>query len=360
MSTQLRTHATLRDSVVSFRAGDGLICNLIHVEGERPSSLGPVMLVHGAGTRANIFRPPHEKNLVDCLLEAGYDVWLENWRASIELPPTPWTLDEAALYDHPAAVRTVLEITGAETLKVIVHCQGSTSFMMSAVSGLVPQVSVIVSNAVSLHPVLPGLSRFKLNFGIPIFHLFSDHMNPQWGLRAPTPAAKFIKFVVSATHHECNNPICKQASFTYGSGFPSLWSLENLSEYTHDHWIRNEFAQCSTNFFRQIALCARAGHLVPFSKVGAFPDSFVSASPKTDARIALFAGEDNTCFRPESQCRTFEYLNRLRPGYHSLHLIPGYGHLDVFIGKRAASDVFPLMLSELGRENETTHSWSAG
>jgi hypothetical protein len=32
-------------------------------------------------------------------------------------------------------------------------------------------------------------------------------------------------------------------------------------------------------------------------------------------------------------------------------VLPGYGHLDVFIGKDAARDVFPLMLEELDRPN---------
>jgi hypothetical protein len=337
-----------RDSVVAFRSLDGHICNLIHVESDRVSQRGPVLLVHGAGVRANIFRPPTDTTIVDALLDAGYDVWMENWRASIDLPPTPWTLDEAALYDHPEAVRTVLAQTGATTLKAIIHCQGSTSFMMSAVAGLVPQVSVIVSNAVSLHPVIPALSTFKLTFGMPIFRLFSDYMNPRWGVQAPTFPAKMIKFIVSATHHECDNPVCKQVSFTYGAGFPSLWSHENLDDTTHD-WIRNEFAECSVNFFRQIARCARIGHLIPFNKLDRLPESFVSGHPQTDARISLFSGEDNMCFYPESQRRTFDYLDRLRPGYHSLHIIPRYGHLDMFIGKQAARDVFPLMISELER-----------
>ena len=51
-----------------------------------------------------------------------------------------WTLDQAAIHDHPAAVRKVVEETGAEKVKAIIHCQGSTSFMMSALAGLVPEV----------------------------------------------------------------------------------------------------------------------------------------------------------------------------------------------------------------------------
>jgi len=45
--------------------------------------------------------PPVKTTLVDTLVERGYDVWLENWRASIDLPPNRWTLDQSRRYDHP-------------------------------------------------------------------------------------------------------------------------------------------------------------------------------------------------------------------------------------------------------------------
>jgi poly(3-hydroxyalkanoate) synthetase len=180
----------LTEQVVPFVAGDGFPCNLIHVQGKDPPRRGPILLVHGAGVRANIFRPPVETTMVDFLIANGYDVWLENWRASIDFPPNAWTLDQAALYDHPEAVRTVLQQTGEKHLKALVHCQGSTSFMMSAVAGLVPQVTTIVSNAVSLHPVVPAFSEFKLRFTLPILRLLTEELNPQWGLEAPNLTAK--------------------------------------------------------------------------------------------------------------------------------------------------------------------------
>ena len=77
--------------------------------------------------RGNIFRAPVQTTIVDALLDAGYDVWLENWRASIDMAPNQWTLDQAALYDHPAAVKKVVDETGSDQVKAIIHCQGSTS-----------------------------------------------------------------------------------------------------------------------------------------------------------------------------------------------------------------------------------------
>ena len=123
------TTAQHRERTVEFQAGDGFRCNLIQVLGDRPATKGPVMLVHGAGVRANIFRAPVKTTVVDYLLDQGYDVWLENWRASIDLTPNKWTLDQAALYDHPQAVKTIAKETGSNEIKAIIHCQGSTSFI---------------------------------------------------------------------------------------------------------------------------------------------------------------------------------------------------------------------------------------
>jgi alpha-beta hydrolase superfamily lysophospholipase len=79
----------LVERIVPFKAGDGMDLNLIQVKGPKPPDRGPVLLVHGAGVRANLFRAPVETSLVDYLVANGYDVWRENWRASIDFPPKP-------------------------------------------------------------------------------------------------------------------------------------------------------------------------------------------------------------------------------------------------------------------------------
>ena len=334
------------DEVIPLAAGDGLSLNLIHVRSPRPPSHGPVLLVHGAGVRANLFRAPVETNFVDALLAHGYDVWLENWRASIDLPPTEWTLDQAALYDHPAAVRKVCELTATDRIKAVIHCQGSTSFAMSAVSGLLPQVTTIVSNAVSLHPVVPRWSKFKLNFAVPAVRMATRYIDPHWGVNAPTLTAKALTGLVRLSHHECGNTVCKMVSFTYGSGFPALWRHEQLDEATHE-WLKEEFGPVPLSFFRQMARCVNAGRMVRYESLPQLPEDFTAAAPQTDARWSFFAGERSGCFLPPSQEASHAHIAKHRPGKSALFRIPDYSHLDVFIGKNAARDVFPIMLEQL-------------
>jgi pimeloyl-ACP methyl ester carboxylesterase len=340
----------LRERVVAFTARDGFPCNLVNVRGESQPTRGPVLLVHGAGVSAGVFRAPTEANIVDCLVARGYDVWLENWRASIVHPPNRWNLDQAAVHDHPAAVETVLEETGAGEVKAVIHCQGSTSFMMAAVAGLLPQVRTVVSNAVSLHPLVPAFSQLKNRFFEPIDERLMTYMDPSWGFKAPSLLPRLLAAAVWLSHRECDSLTCRMVSFTYGSGRPALWRHEHLNAETHGEWLDRNFGFVPLSFFAQMHRCVELGHMVSVAGLPELPESFVASPPRTDARFAFFAGELNQCFSAESQRLTFEFFDAWQPGRHALHVLPGYSHLDVFMGRSAHRDVFPSMIAELEKE----------
>ena len=147
---------------------------------------------------------------------------------------------------------------------------------------------------------------------------------------------------------ECDNAVCRQVSFTYGAGRPALWSHSNLGPEVHE-WIRGEFGKVPMSFFAQMDACVKAGPLVSVSRRDGLPEDYGVTAPRTDARWVLYAGRNNRCFLPESQERTHRWLEGLEPGRHALHVVPGYGHLDIFLGRNAARDVFPGMLEELAR-----------
>jgi len=328
--------------IIPFKAYDGFECNLWRLYHGGSKHRGPVLLVHGAGVRANIFNPPNKINLLDMLADSGYDVYLENWRASTEFQANKWDLDVVAKNDHPAAIQKVCEVSGADKCKAIIHCQGSTSFMISAVEGLVPQVTTIITNAVSLHPVVPSWSRVKLDVILEMAGLITDYINPRWGDEAPDFRSKLFKALVLSTHFEKDTTVGKFVSFTYGAGFPALWELENLSNETKE-WIRKEFGPVPVHFFRQIRKGVHNGSLVSVDGSKHYAD----LKPATEARFAFFAGKLNKCFKSNSQVNSFEYFNKLKPDYHKLHVFDTYSHLDIFLGKNAHKEIFPVMIEEL-------------
>ena len=152
---------------------------------------------------------------------------------------------------------------------------------------------------------------------------------------------------MASTHWEKDTLVGKFVSFTYGAGFPALWLLENLDQKTMD-WIQHEFAAVPVSFFDQMKKCIHADALVP-AQASAGKKTYIDVPPKTDARIVLFAGEQNLCFLPASQRNTFQYLDHIKPGFHKLHVLDGYSHLDIFLGKNAHKDVFPTMIKELNQ-----------
>lgn len=343
-----RSAPGLRRRIVGYRALDGRHGTLHNLRGAREPTRGPVMLLHGCSVRANMFYgAPTEGTVAGALIDSGYDVWASNWRGSIDLPASAWTLDEVAVNDHPAAVARILDDTGASTLKAVVHCQGSTSFMMAAVAGLLPEVTDVVSNAVSLHVSLTRRSELKLRVMIPLMSRLLSGIDPQWTALAPSAVSHATARWATLVRRGCDSDVCRCANYAYGVGPEILWRHANLSDETHA-WGAREWGFCPMSFFRQMARCAHAGHLRAAESRPELPESLIDGAPRTDARFSFIAGKLNRCFLPTSQVRTHEYFDAVAPGRHTLDLLPDYTHLDVFFGRNAHRDVYPLIVERLG------------
>src|SRR3954447_23756930 len=209
----------LRRRILAVRTEDDHDLTIHNIRGDAQPTAGPVLLQHGTGVRANLFYgAPTPHSIVDVLVADGYDVWLGNWRGSIDLPECDYTLDDVARYDHPALIAAVLRETGAQTLKAIVHCQGSTSFALACAGGLVPEVTDVVSNAVSFHPEVPRVSKLKMQLLLPGMQAFFPGFDPQWTLRPTALRARLVALIARTVRRECREPVCQMANFTYGAG----------------------------------------------------------------------------------------------------------------------------------------------
>jgi hypothetical protein len=344
----------LRRRVLPVRTEDGRALTVHHIRGEAEPTEGPVLLQHGTGVRAELFYgAPIPRSIVDALVEAGFDVWVGNWRGSIDLPECDYTLDQVARYDHPALIATVLRETGCKTLKAIVHCQGSTSFALACAGGLVPEVTDVVSNAVSFHPEVPRLSKLKMQLLLPGMQAFFPGFDPQWTLRPTALRARLVALIARTVRRECREPVCQMANFTYGVGGNVLWDHANIDPPTH-RWIAREFGWVPTSFFRQMSRCTKAGHLVTVDGFEELPDDAVAVPPRNRPRWTFLAGSANRCFLPSGQERSFAWLDGLEPGRHALVEVPGYTHLDLFFGRDAARDVFGHIVDAL-RDGTSAH-----
>ena len=111
-----------------FLAGDGTPLRLTRYQG---GSKGPVILSHCIGVSSLMYATDTiETNLLEYLYAREFDVWLLDFRFSIELPASrnQATMDDVATQDYPAAVSKVRELAGADSVQVVAHGVGSSTF----------------------------------------------------------------------------------------------------------------------------------------------------------------------------------------------------------------------------------------
>jgi cholesterol oxidase len=70
--------------------------------------------------------------------------------------------------------------------------------------------------------------------------------------------------------------------------------------------------------------------------------------------ISFVAGAGNQLFFPETCIRTQRWLSAFNdPALYTRHIFDGYAHMDLFIGRDAARDVYPYLITQLERADPT-------
>ncbi|MEU0112358.1 alpha/beta fold hydrolase [Streptomyces bobili] len=338
---------------IPFRAADGVRLGLTRVdpgENGRPA----VLLLHGHTASADMFLLPETRNLVDSLLDDGYEPWLLDWRGSCRLPYNEtgqrYTYDDVALYDIPAAVSHIRERIGDRPLFVVAHCIGSLTLSLSMTAGLVPGLAGVVSQGVFLTPKLAGRTSLRMSVAGELLKSRIDHIPVDfrkvglWSKYTPL-------FALASRKADCPDPTCQMLhNSAWGSG-ASLFVHENVSEATHDRlaellgpaplWILPHLRRI------ELARSVVRWHETD-GRYGSLPRNALDAAGRIDTPVLLLAGSENGLWL-DSQKLCHEVLARRQPHLDVRYTeIPGYGHLDTFLGRGAALDVFGHILDFLG------------
>jgi choline dehydrogenase-like flavoprotein len=328
-----------------FNTSDGVQLRLIRYQG---GTKGPVMLAPGFGTSTLAFSiDTVDTNLPEFLYAQGYDVWLFDYRASADLPSakTQFSADEIALYDWPAAVEQVRAITGAPTVQVVGHCVGSMSFQMAMLAGLQGVRSAVCSQ-LTTHPKAATLNEVRASLRLASFLtvLGVDTLNPDFDTHANWQDKLYDAVLrLYPTKEPYNNPVDRRILFMYGE----VYKIAQLNEATHDA-VHEIFGPGNLTFFRHISLILREGHIV--DQHG--KDVYLPHLERLAIPIALIHGADNAFFLPEGSAITYKLLcEKNGSDLYVRHLIPDYAHMDCFMGKNAARDIFPTILMELDKFN---------
>ncbi|MBV9948264.1 MAG: alpha/beta hydrolase, partial [Myxococcales bacterium] len=216
---------------------------------------GPVLVAHGVGVWSGMFTlETVRENFTQFLVRNGYDVWLLDWRGSIQLPLTQFTLDQVAENDFPTAVDHILAQTKANSIQAVVHCAGSAAFFMSLAAGrLAGKIRCVSCSQVALHFVVPAATEIKSLVRLPdlLDALGAPYMTPAEDSDHRIFQQAFGAFV-DLVHHECTSTICHRITFLYGH----LYEHATTNQETHDR-LSEQYGKCNITVFRHLAQLAR-------------------------------------------------------------------------------------------------------
>ncbi len=330
-----------RDGRWSRSAPDDPIVGLRRFRG---GSAGPVVLAPGFGMSSDHYLlDAAAPNLTEVLVEAGYDVWLFDYRSSIRLPGVgrPSDLDEIATIDWPAAVDRVREIAKVDGVSVVAHCVGAATALMALLDGM-DGVDAVVCSQMAAHFDVPTFTRMRaaLRPGPKLEALGFTSVFPDRSTGLSARLADLAARPTPLAHGErCDSPVCRWVFFFYGPTHHHA----NLDRHTHRR-VAELFGEGSLRGMDHVGSMFVAGRLVGADG----SDAYLPHVARLNLPILFLAGTRNRLVLPSSSARTLAWLRSHHgPDLHQRRELPGYAHLDGLIGRRADQDVFPHILEFL-------------
>jgi len=325
-----------------FSTDDGVGLRLVRYQG---GDRGPVLLVHGFGTAGRVFSlDTVDVNLVEYLHEAGFDVWVLDYRGSIDVDASDrsFTADDVAKHDLPAAVARVRKVTGAAAVDVVGQGYGAMTLLMSMVEGLQGVRSAVCSQS-GLHVVVPTSSRLKAGLHLPtvLKAMGSDTLSAAGAGQKGWKARFFdsaLRMLPVELEEACTSAVCRRITFMYGH----LYEHDQLNRATHEA-LHELFGVVDLTALEHVTQMVRAGHAVR-----ADGTTYLEKLERLAVPITFLHGGDNARSLVESTKATADALAEANGAELYRHVvIPDYGDTDCLIGKDAYKDVFPLILTHL-------------
>jgi cholesterol oxidase len=324
------------------RLGDDAFLRLTRY---RAGDKGPLMLATGFGMSSHSFLASTiEQNLTEFLAERGYDIWLFDYRAGIDLPSarTEFTIDDIAQVDWPAAVSQVLELTGRENLQAFGHCVGSGSLQMAMLNGL-RGVRAAVCAQFPMHPSTSVFNQVKS--GLHTAGIFSrlgvKGMAPDIRPTLPDELLDItLRTLPMPAEERCGQAVCRWINAIYGCTHRHA----QLNDATH-RALNEMFGFGNIDSLQHLSLMMRKGLAVTHT---GGTDYFDHPERLAATSLLLLQGSQNYIFHPIGSLKTLQWLQEHNPGGdYQREVLQGYAHLDAIVGTRAAADVYPRITNFL-------------
>jgi hypothetical protein len=336
----------LRPAMHDVTTSDGTEVRLTHYA---VGTKGPVVLAPGYGNAARVFAlDTVPKSFTDYLGEHGYDVWLFDYRASPDLPASAsqFTADDIAMRDWPAAIAHVRRETGAESVQAVAHCIGGLTLFM-AIGGGLEGVRSATFSALAGHPIPTPANRLRAHARVPTVLRRAGMPAISTEYRPDSRQDRALERVMRALpiRRMHDSPVGRRIYFIYGDVFDH----SRIDETVMAESVPSFFGNSNMTFFEHMGVMVRKGGRAVDVR-GA--DVYLANTDRYRMPISFLTGEHNRMFLPRGLEATHDLLRSANgPELYTRHVVPGYAHLDLWLGREAPRDVFPIVLDELERNN---------
>jgi len=341
---------------------DGYILNMHRIpwgkHGNTADVKPPVLLQHGLMCSSEdwVINPPGQA-LAFLLSDAGYDVWMGNYRGNYyshdhtTLDPDEeeywhFSWDEMGKYDLPACYDHILETTGQDQLFHIGHSMGTTGFWVAMNER--PEYNEKIKGAFMLAPVAS-----TDNMKSPI-HLISPYADDiQWllefiGTGEFLPTTKFLNWVggiVCDDETKWIPEICENVLFLIAGYDEAKFNMSMLSTIVGSPG-RGSSVRSVVHYAQQVNSANFCKF--DFGKEGNMEHYGQETAPEYDlkkvtAPVALFWGEGDWLADPADVMEIVSGLPNIMPGGVVKVDFPYWSHLDFLW----AIDPTPLVYNQV-------------
>lgn len=353
-------------------ASDGVRTELHMWEPEPESILGdsfgnplPVrnlFMIPGAAVDHQIYAlPTIPFNAVNYFTRAGYRVFVTVHRIGIiqGAEDKSWTTYDARL-DIKACLEYIRMSEGTKKVYCIAHCMGSVAFASGLLDGTIPSdwVLGVTCSQVFMNPIWSSSNKFKSS--IQLDKTYTRLAGHWFNCRASTHDGplqsgvnQMLRLLPDRKGEKCNNASCHRITLLFGR----CWSHLNLNEATHRHMDRF-FNGANMTLMPMLMRMGISGAVSTNAPSYQDLTSMENVERLRGIPFFLFSGGDSDVLSPLATEKTYERLcdtfglsaGKIEGGIqYRRKVIPGYGHLDCWMGQNAWRDVFPMVREEVDR-----------
>ena len=324
-----------------------------------------VLLLHGASASCDTFLQPRGSSLFDYLNQAGLDVWMLDWRGSFyvtanDANDADKSADYVAENDIPQAIKYVRDVRRSEghddRIAVLGHCVGAATLSMSIGAGFVEPADVdnVVLSSIGLfyEVTWDGWTKIqdrtleRVADADATFKAISPAVTP-W------PPAMETTYALWPTTWgpPWEGDFFRRLAFLFGQPF----LVSNLHAAMDQEAVRKQFGAIPFTLYRHAAQNALRGFAAPFDAEGLLPEAtkneginaalaetYMKREAFSPFGVTLLTGAENPLWHRDSIDRMGEWLARIGRPFNK-HVLDGYGHQDLWWGKRSWHEVFPLV-----------------